>query len=47
MKNEVLNEKMNDIMKMAESLETFNLLMKGHSEAIINEAKKVRYVLVY
>ena len=34
------NEEMNDIMKIVKSLEEFELLIKGVSETIKNEAKE-------
>ena len=36
----ILNEEMNDIMKIVKSLEESGLLIKGASEAIKNEAKE-------
>ena len=36
----ISNEEMNDIMKIAKSLEEFGLLIKGVSEIIKNEAQK-------
>ena len=36
----ILNEEMNDIMKIFESLEEFSLLMKGVSETIKNKTKQ-------
>ena len=36
----ISNEKMNDIMKIVNSYEEFDLLMKVVSETILNEAKK-------
>ena len=36
----ISNEEMNDIMKIVKSLEEFELLIKGVSETIKNEAKE-------
>ena len=46
----ISNEKMNDIMKIVNSYEEFDLLMKVVSETILNEAKKRQislYVIMY
>ena len=38
----IYNKEMNDIMKIAKSLEESGLLIKGISELIKNEAKKTK-----
>ena len=38
----ILNEEVNDIMKIGKSLEESGLLIKGVSETIKNEAKKTK-----
>ena len=44
----ILNEKMNDVMKIVKSFEESGLLRKGISEKIKNEAlKKRRIVIAY
>ena len=36
----ISNEKMNDVMKIVEALEDFNILLKGVTEIIENETKE-------
>ena len=43
----ILNQKINDIMKIVKSLEEFGLLIKGVSETIKNEPKTKRVIFWY
>ena len=42
----ISNEEINDIMKIAQTLEDSNLLLKGVTKTIKNETRKQNFILI-